>query len=168
MILRLVYNKLWKEALKYPFINGGAVVLHPCMKVFAAMHVRCRAMVTYLLAGVFAAACGIGEGLHSIPGCGHAVELPGGLFYLGLVKPAPTDSIGYGELGVLRQQGQPPLILDEAECAICTNGAQGQTPTKAVDFEIRLPLVEHLPAIVTPTLSACVPKSFDARGPPVC
>ena len=49
-----------------------------------AMRLPARATITWLLAGLLALVSGVGEGLHMIPGCGHAVELPGGVLLLGV------------------------------------------------------------------------------------
>jgi hypothetical protein len=64
-----------------------------------------RAAITWVLVGLFAVIAGIGEGFHLVPGCGHAVELPGGYLLVGLADPE-TPAFPYAPSpGVRRHEG---------------------------------------------------------------
>ncbi len=124
-------------------------------------------MITWLLAAGFAAAAGLGEGLHAVPGLGHAVELPAGLFYLGLDKPHSATPGTDTQPGISRLPGSPPLVLDEDQCAICGHFSRGQGIAQPVEFVVSLPLLECLPELVLPRTVRSVARPFDARAPPV-
>ncbi len=126
-----------------------------------------QATVTWLLAALFAVVAGFGEGLHCVPGLGHAVERPGGLFYLGLAKPHAPSSERDRWPGVSRLPGGLPLVLDEDHCALCGHFSQGQCVAKPVDFVLVLKLVEYLPELAFRRFSSSVARPFDARAPPV-
>ena len=130
------------------------------------MRLPSRAMITWLLAAGFAAAGGLGEGLHSVPGLGHAVSLPGGLFYLGLARPSSACSGTNSQTDVSRLPGGPPLVLDEDQCAICGHFSRGQCIARPVTFVLALPLVECLPELILPRAGRSIPRAFDARAPP--
>jgi hypothetical protein len=127
-----------------------------------------RTTVTWFLAALFAAVSGAGEGLHFLPGCGHATAVPGGLLYFGVAKRQWTASVDWGGALVGRQAGQGPLIRAEDECAICTHVARGQALGQAVHSPMTLPLLEYLPAVVIPAFSGGLGGRYRARAPPIC
>ena len=134
---------------------------------FDLMRLPSRTIVTWLLAAAFAVVGGFGEGLHFVPGLGHAVELPGGLFYLGLEKPRSAPSGNGSRADVSRLPGGPPLVLDEDQCAICGHFSRGQCVAQPVEFVLALPFLEWLSESSLPGSSASVSCPFDARAPPV-
>ncbi len=126
-----------------------------------------RAVLTWLFTVLFAAVGGFGEGLHSVSGLGHAVELPGGLFYLGLDKPHSANSETGAQPAVSRWPGSPPLVFDEDQCAICGHFSRGQCVAQPVEFTVELPVLEYLPELGIDRTSGSVSQPFDARAPPV-
>jgi len=126
-----------------------------------------QATTIWLLIALFAVLSGIGEGLHFVPGSGHAVELPNGLYYLGLAKPQRGRSPGDGTSGVGRQEHDSPLVLDEDECAICGHLSKEQSRAKAVNFQLALPIRQDVPQIASLPVDAQPLQPFHARAPPI-
>ncbi len=131
------------------------------------MRLPSRAMITWLLTALFVVVGGFGEGLHFVPGLGHAVELPSGLFYLAPEKPHSALSGSSSQADVSRLPGGPPQVLDEDQCAICGHFSQGQCIAQPVAFALELPFSECLPEFALPGTGASVSRLFDARAPPV-
>jgi len=125
-----------------------------------------RAQTTWFVAALFCLVSAVGEGIHLIPGCGHAVELPGGCLLIGLAKP-PMAAFWDGRWpGVRQADGGSPPCYDEDECAICRLCGQGKLPASGVDFRLVLPI----PCGWLP-ISFQAPQSrsfglFHARAPP--
>jgi len=127
-----------------------------------------QATTTWLLIALFAVVSGIGEGLHFVPGSGHAVELPNGLYYLGLAAPQGGPAANDSTPRVAPPQHDQPLVLDEDECAICGHSSKGQSRAKAVVFPLSLP-VRQDPLEIAPLAVEAQPlRPFHARAPPVC
>jgi len=124
-----------------------------------------RAAITWLLIGIFAVPAGMGEGLHLIPGCGHAVELPGAYFLVGVARSewAAGDPLP----AVRHRQADSRLCYDEGECPICQLSGQGQWTGGAARPVPLVPLVSRLQAITFQFTPACALQPFDARAPPV-
>lgn len=130
------------------------------------MCIPARAKITWLLAAMFLAATGVGEGWHLLPGNGHLVELPGGYLLLGVRLPqAIPDTSGGGPAFDSGQRWSVP-IEDDATCPICRLTGQGQSPAKAVHLVLAIPLKQGLPATSDSVPSAHVARPFDARAPP--
>jgi len=125
-----------------------------------------RATTAWLLIAVFGIVAGVGEGLHFLPGCGHAIELPGGLIYFGISLPRGAPLPDGRTPAVKEPDGESPLVLDEDECAICSLCAQGQSTVKAMDCLPALSLGQDLPGIAQRTFVARVAGAFNARAPP--
>ena len=53
------------------------------------MRTSARTIHTWFLAALFAAAVGVGEAWHLVPGNGHLVRLPGGCLSVGIALPQP-------------------------------------------------------------------------------
>ena len=139
----------------------------PWQTVPVAMRCPTRATTTWLLIALFAVVSGIGDGLHFVPGSGHAVELPNGLYYLGLGRPQGGPSADDGTCGVGRREHDSPLVLDEDECAICGHSSKGQSRAKAVDFQLALPIGQDVPQIPSAAVGARPLQPFRARAPPI-
>ena len=131
------------------------------------MRFSSRAATTWFLAGLFGVVAGMGEGLHLIPGCGHAVELPHGYLFVGLAKPKSTARPDDPSPAVGRPQGGSPSCYDEGDCPICRLSGQGKVIAAGVSFPLVLPIADHLPAIALQASPARAPQPFDARAPPI-
>ena len=130
------------------------------------MRIPARAKLTWLLAAVLTVISGAGEGLHLLPGCGHAVEIPGGLLYLGIDRPAEPLSSGDGSPTCGSPEGDSPPILDEDECAICSVCAKSPSHAGVVQFAFVLPVAQSLPEVAPGDIYIRTAESFDARAPP--
>jgi hypothetical protein len=129
------------------------------------MSVRFRARIAGSLAAIFLAISAAGEGLHYLPGCGHAVELPGGYLFLGLsIQRSPN--VGQRPTGVGQPRGAPIPLRDAGTCAICEFFAHSPSPTANVTAVPALDLLGHLalPVRVDVDLVRLLPAQ--ARGPP--
>jgi hypothetical protein len=131
------------------------------------MHLCARATISWLLAGIFALASGVGEGWHLIPGCGHAVELPGGYLFLGVTGPESACSPDTGPPAVRRPQGDSIPCYDEDECPICRVSGQGKLRTYAPGLWLVLAVLHAVPATPPPISQARARQPFDARAPPL-
>ncbi len=118
--------------------------------------------LVWFFAAVFAAITGVGEGLHMLPGMGHAIRLPDGS-YLGLAregaKEDPTDRV------------QPPTdpvlpLIDSDQCPICNHLSLISPTAQAVSIVAAPVWVADLPVCDRPAPRPCVAEVFRARGPP--
>lgn len=125
-----------------------------------------RAATTWLLIGLFAVPAGMGEGLHLIPGCGHAVELPGAYFLIGLARSEST-AVADPSPAVRHRQGDSCLCYGEDECPICRLSAQGQWTGDTARPLSLVPVVSHLRTLTFQVAPAFAPRPFDARAPPI-
>ena len=129
------------------------------------MSPRFRARIAWSLAAIFLAISAAGEGLHYLPGCGHAVELPGGYLFLGMsIQPSP--SVGHRPTGVGRPQGDPIPLRDAGTCAICEFFAHSPSPTATVTAIPALDLLGHLALAVRVDVDLVRLLPAQARGPP--
>jgi hypothetical protein len=125
-----------------------------------------RTAITWFVIGLLALISSLGEALHLIPGCGHAVEFPGGYVLFGLDRPAPAD---YPDDSAprFRQPGDNlPPCYDEDDCPICRLSGQGKQTTAGIDTCLVLPFAHGLPPIVVEASRAGVFRPFRARAPP--
>lgn len=128
-------------------------------------------LVAAFLAATVAVVSGVGEGLHFLPGLGHAVRLPSGhLLCLGVEWPgsaaAQTDSRGLRqERFGLPRTGLPP-ILAEDECAVCCVCANASQQARIVRLIWGNLLFCCLQAVdVLPRICQVVP-AYRPRAPP--
>lgn len=137
------------------------------MYCVAAMRFPTRATITWLLAGLFALTAGVGEGWHLVPGCGHAVELPGGYVFVGLASPKSTSFPDAGSPGVGRSQDDSPPCCDEDECPICRLSGQGKLRAEAVGFCLGFAVLHGVPPTPPEISQARTRQPFDPRAPPI-
>ena len=126
----------------------------------------CRTTISILLAAGLALIAGMGEGLHLLPGCGHAVECSesGWLFLLDgecQADPLPSRGPGFRE-----RTSSGNRILDEADCLICR--VLGKCPFGfcPMELEIGTPLPSIPFCFARPVVCAPPRASFSARAPP--
>ena len=126
-----------------------------------------RLVISCFLAAHLALIAGIGEGLHLFPGCGHAVKcgVGGRLFWFdGRTVSAVVDSQHAG-IGI--PSSEFPLILTEADCAICRIWAQEQIVAAPVDLVWDLSGSRGGLLLSPPVVDAPFVTSFSARAPPL-
>jgi hypothetical protein len=129
------------------------------------MSPRFRARIAGSLAAIFLAISAAGEGLHCLPGCGHAVELPGGYLFLGLsVERSP--GVGQRPTGVGQPRGTAIPLRDAGTCAICEFFAHSPSLTATVTAVPALDLLGDLVPAVRMDVDLVRLLPAQARGPP--
>lgn len=123
-----------------------------------------RTLTIWCVTALFAAATGVGEGWHLVPGTGHIVEYPGGYrFYLG---DAGRDARAYagGPAGI-EQQGQLPSRGADY-CSICA--LTGQAKVAPLAIVSAAPCLQTASPPPLAPLSVCLRlgQPFRARAPP--
>ncbi len=129
------------------------------------MSAHFRDRIAWSLAAIFLAISAAGEGLHYLPGCGHAVELPGGYLFLGISIQA-SPSVGHRPTGVGQPRGAPIPLRDAGTCAICEFFAHSPSPTAMAVAVPALELLGHLAAAVRVDVDLVRLLPAQARGPP--
>jgi hypothetical protein len=129
------------------------------------MSPRFRDRIAWSLAAIFLAISAAGESLHYLPGCGHAVELPGGYLFLGLSIPG-FPSVGPRPTGISQPRGVPIPLRDAGTCAICEFFAHSSSPTATANAMPALDLLGHLAAAVRVDVDLVRLLPAQARGPP--
>jgi hypothetical protein len=126
---------------------------------------RFRNRIAWSLAAIFLAISAVGEGLHDLPGCGHAVELPGGYLFLGLsIQRLPC--VGQRPTGVGQSWDAPIPLRDGSTCAICEFFAHSPSPTATVTAIPALDLLGHLALAIRTDTEFVHLLPAQARGPP--
>ena len=126
-----------------------------------------RNLIAWLLLAMFATVASVGEGLHLLPGCGHATWDLGRLFVLGgefncCGEYAPCE----GE-----SQWHDPVtndipILSEDECVICSVLAQCQSLSSAAQLVCAVPFEDRVPVLAPCDISVAPAELYEARAPP--
>jgi hypothetical protein len=129
------------------------------------MSPRFRARIAWSLAAIFLAVSAGGDALHYLPGCGHALELPGGYLFLGLSIDRSSPG-GQKPGGLGQPQGTPLPLRDASTCAICDFVAHNPSSATAVTAVPALELLGDLalPARIDVDVAKFLPTQ--ARGPP--
>ena len=125
-----------------------------------------RAAITWLVIGLLALISSLGEALHLIPGCGHAVEFPGGYVLFGLDRPTPTDFSDDSAPRVRQPSNDSPPCYDENDCPICRLSGQDKLTTAGIGSCLALAFVHGLSPIAVEASRARVFRAFHARAPP--
>ncbi len=121
--------------------------------------------VALLLTVALAIIAGVGEGLHWIPGSGHAVVEGNRMLVLGYWLPErPADDDGRAEVN--RPDGPSIPICDEDQCAVCSLLAKhGSDDTASTP-----PLVAPMLGLVYPAVPcrgwAAAVLASQSRAPP--
>ena len=110
------------------------------------------ALPVYFVAGLLALTTAVGEGLHWLPGMGHAVEISGRLVLKGVTGPSPSAPAG-GGCALDGARTLWPPIRPEQDCPVCRICAENLTIAEASLLCQVMPLV-HDPS---PTLLCDVP-----------
>jgi hypothetical protein len=147
--------------------SGSTICSHAIPPGGLAMRLPARATITWLLAGLFALVSGIDEGWHFIPGCGHAVELPGRYIFVGLSSLKTAFPLDARSPGVRRSQGDSIPCYDEDECPICRLCGQGKSAAETARFCLVVAVLHAVPATPPQISQAQARQPFDARAPPI-
>ena len=122
--------------------------------------------IAWLLIATLSIVAGIGEALHSIPGCGHGVLVGDQVVILGISLPCcPRESDGQPHFERANDFDIP--IYSEAQCAICSVVGQSCTSADCVPYVGVMPLLHDLVAVVLRDTSVTTTRSFQARAPPL-
>jgi hypothetical protein len=126
---------------------------------------KIRRKITWFYVALFAALSGVGEGLHFLPGCGHAVAA--GQRYLWMGATEPGTVLGLGD-GVTRLQcpkrDHPPILAEQ--CPICQHFSFASSAAARVAFVAVSALVQDLSVPICPAPRPTTVASFQARAPP--
>jgi hypothetical protein len=122
--------------------------------------------VALLLTATLAIIAGVGEGLHWIPGSGHAVVEGNRMLLLGYGLPQrAADDDGRAEVN--RPEGPSLPICDEDQCAVCSLLAKQASD----DVTSTPPLVVPMLGLVYPAVLcrgwAAAVLAYQSRAPPV-
>jgi hypothetical protein len=121
--------------------------------------------IAWLLIATLAIVAGVNEGLHFLPGFGHAVEDGNRVLLLGVGSPGAQRSTD-SRVRVERPDGPSIPIYDEDQCAICSVVGQSSMSSDSPQLFLVMPLVHDLPALALCGAPASTGHSFRARAPP--
>jgi len=117
-----------------------------------------------ILIALLTVVSGVGQGLHLIPHCGHAVPVADAFLLLGAdVSERPME----GSTEVECPRGEDIPVYDEDQCAICSVVGQSCTGTDSFQLVLVLPLAEELPPVVLSEAPGAIAHAFGARAPPL-
>jgi hypothetical protein len=127
---------------------------------------KIRAKITWFYVVLFAALSGLGEGLHFLPGCGHAVAAGQGYLWMGATDPGTMLGLGDGVTRLQRPKKDHPPILATEQCPICQHFSFASSAAARVVFSAVSALVQDLSVPLCPELRPTTASSFQARAPP--
>ena len=131
------------------------------------MPVPSRSTTTWILTAFFAAAVGLGEGWHLVPGNGHLVEFPGGHCVCVGITLSRACLLAQGDVPTVDSgQRNPVPVEDEDDCPICRLSGQGQLPAETVDFVSAASGGRDLPVVAYRAFYEHIVSPFHARAPP--
>lgn len=131
-----------------------------------------KALVVWLLIALIAIVGGMGEGLHSLPGCGHALRVGNRTVLLGVELPESRRVAGRAEVAEgPRAHGphdEPDIpVYDEDLCPICSSVGKVYFSTNGVQFVLTIPLIQLPPVTFHRDVNNTRGRLFQARAPPV-
>ena len=122
--------------------------------------------ITWLLIVILTIVASVNEGLHFIPGFGHAIQEGDRYLLLGISVPNEDLPVS-PEREIVRKDHADIPIYDEAECPICS-AAQGRSLFGEVaSFESVASLVCDVPVFVPVSTFSTLGHSIQPRAPPV-
>ena len=114
---------------------------------------------------------GAGEGLHCLPGCGHAVRVGNGILLIGVSSadhaPLLHNQAKTKQAGIKGPNSLNIPILDEADCPICSLLAQPFSFTHFAAESMVMPFVHDLPVVPSRVAISSAPNLRLARAPPL-
>ena len=123
-------------------------------------------IVAYTLIVLLTIISGVGEGLHWIPGCGHATPVGDSFLLLG-IDLADTDHPTNGRSHVQRPEEPDVPVFDEDECPVCSMVGQTCTAGEFVSHSLEALLVQECLPPVCLVVSLNTRQLFHARAPPL-
>jgi hypothetical protein len=124
-----------------------------------------RQGIAWALLASLTVAAGGGEGLHFIPGCGHAVEAGDRVLLIG-IEAADRPASGDPRPRAARPRGNGVPVHDEGSCSICSFVGKCGTPDGADDGTPSLPALDRSPEPSRPTAILIAARSHRPRAPP--
>ncbi len=131
-----------------------------------AMLPKIRTTITWFCLLSFAAISGLGEALHFLPGCGHAVSAGNGYLWMGRLAPGMKLGLGDGvtRIGCPHKNRSP--ISSEEQCPICQHFSFASSPVTGVVFVAVSVLMQAVPVPDCPPPTTTTAQAFQARAPP--
>jgi hypothetical protein len=130
------------------------------------MSSKTRATITWCYILAFAAISGLGEGLHFLPGCGHAVPAGHTDVWMGAVSPGMTLGASDGVTRVERPLRDRSLGPATDQCPICQHFSFASSVVTAVAFVAVAAVAQAVAALDCPQPLSATAGSFQARAPP--
>jgi len=154
------------------YLGSGESAGHSVVN-FPSMFSSLQKLVAWLLIVLLALVAGVGEGLHALPGCGHAVRVGQVTVLLGVSFPdcqlavdnrSPTDE---GSAAHRPDEGPDIPVYDEDQCPICSTVGKACTATDAPQFTLAVPLVQCSAVVISEDVYGARGRLFQARAPPL-
>ena len=127
---------------------------------------RSRKPISWLLIVTLTIVASVNEGLHYIPGFGHATPEGDGYFLLGIDVPQDARSPS-PETRIAGKTGPSIPIYDEAECPICAAGQARSLFGEVASCELAELLVCDVPMSVYRSNFSAIARSSRPRAPPI-
>lgn len=127
---------------------------------------KTRTTITWFCVLSFAAISGLGEALHFLPGCGHAVSAGSGYLWMGKLDAGMRLCRSDGVTRVERPNPNRSPVPTAEQCPICQHFSFASSGVTCVVFVAVSMLAQALPA---PDCLQPLPptaQSFQARAPP--
>ena len=137
------------------------------------MFLQVQRLVSWLLIALLALIAGVGEGLHSLPGCGHALRVGQVTVLLGVSFPdsqvavSERSSAEPGGTAASPHDGPDIPIRDEDLCPICSTIGHIYSAAGAPQFVLTMPLLDRFAAVISDNGSIARGRLFQARAPPL-
>lgn len=122
--------------------------------------------IAWLLIAILAIVAGVNEGLHLVPGLGHAVEVGSGYLLQGIDLRERRQATESGK-GIGHPDGPDIPIYDEDQCAICSAVGQSAASGHGAELYLVVPLGDDLPAFSDGRVSTPTGHCFRPRAPPL-
>jgi hypothetical protein len=123
-------------------------------------------VICWLCIALLAILMGIGApALHSLPGCGHGIQVGNRIILLGICLARVQSGAQAGQQFERGTQDIP--IYDDNECVICSTVGHNFAPAHSPQFAQVIPLVHKLPTAVHRAWREVAAYSFHARAPPL-
>lgn len=131
------------------------------------MSSTCQKAIAWSLIVVLTIITCVNEGLHFVPGFGHAAVEGDKLLLLGITLPNDGTPASSGAC-VGKENSLDNPILDEDECPVCSATGKHSSSGDSVSFDLAASLVNEA-LIHTPSPAiAATGRDFLPRAPPRC
>ncbi len=125
-----------------------------------------RKSIAWLLIVTLTIVASVDEGLHYIPGFGHAAPEGNGYFLLGITLPDDAPPVS-SQTRIAGKSGPDIPIYDEDECPICSAAQTRSLFGEVASFESAESLVCDTPMPVFLSAFSAVGRSSQPRAPPI-